>query len=371
MALRILIASNCEPVASFGAGQLAARFGESLGESGAEITHWYPQLDAGLKWWQHLPWSKKNLNEFVEKNGPFDVIDCPAEFITSFKNHRGLVVARSIQPVLHYIVAQLCGSWQEVVEDFGKLRRLAVSCAYSAQVGSSYLEGIHRADRILCLGTIEYDWMHRNFKHLRSKLFKHCLGPSASEQSQLAALRYLPRDTTKRVLWIGRWCPQKGTRLLEHILASLFRADAKATATIAGFVSMEYLELNDELRKNERIKFVPTFTRAELMELLAAHNIGLLTSRAEGWGLVLNEMLEAGLTVYSTEAGGFIDLKPFFPNQLKKLTAASIPFVREEPEDNLQEYYGQFSWASVGRAYMDMLGTGFPAKRSNDKTVGE
>jgi glycosyltransferase involved in cell wall biosynthesis len=85
--------------------------------------------------------------------------------------------------------------------------------------------------------------------------------------------------------------------------------------------------------------------------LLAAHDIGLLSSRVEGWGLVLNEMLEAGMIVYSTQVGGYSDLGPHFPRQLRAFPPPTSEPISLEVDvlDNL--YIERFSWPSIARSY--------------------
>lgn len=98
---------------------------------------------------------------------------------------------------------------------------------------------------------------------------------------------------------------------------------------------------------------VPSFDRNQLCRLLSTHDVGLFTSRVEGWGLVLNEMLESGMTVFATNSGGVPDLKPFFKEALSpfppksNFVLADLAFCSE-----MERYYNMFSWEAIAEEYM-------------------
>jgi glycosyltransferase involved in cell wall biosynthesis len=99
---------------------------------------------------------------------------------------------------------------------------------------------------------------------------------------------------------------------------------------------------------------VPGFDRSELAALLRQHQAGLSTSRAEGWGLALQEMLEAGLTVYATPEGAVRDIQPFVPGQLLPFPPASSTCAA--PCGAMPaSYYEQFSWRAIARDYERIL----------------
>ena len=80
-----------------------------------------------------------------------------------------------------------------------------------------------------------------------------------------------------------------------------------------------------------------------------------MTSRVEGWGLVLNEMLESGLPVYSVNAGGYADLKEYWPGQLQSFPPERIQ--ANTSTDPLPEYFDLFSWKRIVSKYMrDLFG---------------
>jgi hypothetical protein len=95
--------------------------------------------------------------------------------------------------------------------------------------------------------------------------------------------------------------------------------------TIAGCGVPGEQAVRRELGADPRVVVRPHFDRAQIGGLLAEHDRGLSTSRAEGWGLNVQEMLEAGMTVHATPEGAFIDLAPFFPETLRPFPPAPAP----------------------------------------------
>jgi hypothetical protein len=122
------------------------------------------------------------------------------------------------------------------------------------------------------------------------------------------------------------------------------------TFTLAGCGPGAERDLPAHLLREGRVRLVPSFPRSDLPALLAAHDAGLFTSEVEGWGLSLNEMLEAGLTVYATPAGGVADLRPFWGGRLQPFPPPARP-VESLPEPDLGAYLSFFSWPEIARRY--------------------
>jgi hypothetical protein len=122
--------------------------------------------------------------------------------------------------------------------------------------------------------------------------------------------------------------------------------------TIAGCGSQATRDCPADLLAGGQLRLVPSFPRADLPGLLAGHDAGLFTSVVEGWGLSLNEMLESGMTVFATLAGGVADLGPFFPMSLRPFPPP-FDFVPAPPSEDLEEsgYYRECSWAGIAARY--------------------
>jgi hypothetical protein len=61
-------------------------------------------------------------------------------------------------------------------------------------------------------------------------------------------------------------------------------------------------------------------------------------------------MLEGGLTVYATPAGGVTDLQPFWGGRLQSFPPPARP-VENLPEPDLNAYLSFFSWPDIARRY--------------------
>jgi glycosyltransferase involved in cell wall biosynthesis len=212
------------------------------------------------------------------------------------------------------------------------------------------------------MGSLELAWMRRKFPAWTSRLGVYDCATPAAEQAvfaRVAAVRRqraaeAPRQGT-RFLWIGRWAAHKGIDRLLDFLARRLPAEPEDTVTLAGCGEAAARDIPPPWIAAGRVRIVPSYTRSELPELLAAHEAGLFTSHVEGWGLSLNEMLESGLPVYATEAGGVADLRPFFPGRLLPFppSGARPAALAEDPES--RGYFRRFSWSAIARAYEEQV----------------
>jgi glycosyltransferase involved in cell wall biosynthesis len=113
-----------------------------------------------------------------------------------------------------------------------------------------------------------------------------------------------------------------------------------------------------ELMRSGQLRVIENFQRAELTSILAEHDVGLFTSWVEGWGLCLNEMLESGMPVYATCAGGVVDLKPYFVGALRPFPPPTDADIDTRiPAADWKQYYGAFSWSRVARQYVRIIST--------------
>ncbi|MGQ0507680.1 MAG: glycosyltransferase family 4 protein [Myxococcaceae bacterium] len=347
--MRILVATYAPLTPETGAGQVALNLGEGLRAQGHDVEVWSTAPTPPGKWWEGLLYMRRALarkvSEGLQGSGraqsrggapssghAFDLIDAPAPLITAAVRRAGRrVIARSVQPDLLYAFSSMTA------------RPTASQLAYSSSLSAMALEGWHRADRLACLGSLELAWMKRHIPWIGRKAFFYMHGLSAPDSE---AIRSVRESRTRsggrgvRYLWMGRWVRQKGTERLTAFLQERLRPED--TVTLAG--------CGEVLGLSARWTVRPQFHRAELPALLAAHDVGLFTSTVEGWGLSLNEMLESGLTVYATEAGGVADLRPYFPQQLRSFPPP-IPVILSERLDDLTAYDDSFNWNAIAREY--------------------
>jgi glycosyltransferase involved in cell wall biosynthesis len=347
--MRILLVSHSPLKAELGASQLVLNLASALAARGHDALAWSPEPLPGARWW---PWrrQRQSIERFAAEHGPFDVIDTPAITAGRKLSREGRLLVRSIQPELRYL-------WQEVRSDLRRLPRSILHLAIAGPRAASILAGWQSARVILCMGSLEREWMSRRFPGWRSKLRSYVCAPSPDERPALLEVRHRrssPGGSGLRFLWIGRWAAHKGTARLVRWIAERAAAAPHDTFTLAGCGPAAEKDLRPEWLRSGRVRLVPSFPRADLPALLAAHDAGVFTSIVEGWGLTLNEMLESGLPVFATEAGAVDDLRSFFPASLRPFPppVAIDPIGPALLEDlEASGYLQRFSWPEIARRY--------------------
>ncbi|HSS50870.1 MAG TPA: glycosyltransferase family 4 protein [Thermoanaerobaculia bacterium] len=356
--MRVLLVSHPPLTAELGAPQIVLSLATALRARGHDALAWSPEpLPSGAGgrtlWKRQL----EALESFAAEQGPFDVIDTPA--ITAGRNleRQGSLVVRSIQPELLYL-------WQDIRGELGRrlppTPRSVAHALIAAPRAAAILTGWRRARLILCMGSIELSWMVRRFPRWRPKLGSYVCAPSPAERPALAEVRRRrparPEGEGLRFLWIGRWAAHKGTGRLVRWIAERVAAAPGDTFTLAGCGPAAERDLRPEWLRTGKVRLVPFFPRTELPLLLASHDAGLFTSTVEGWGLTLNEMLESGMPVFATQAGGVADLAPFFSQSLRPFP----PPVRIEPwplREDLEAngYFARFDWTAIAGSYEEAV----------------
>jgi glycosyltransferase involved in cell wall biosynthesis len=222
------------------------------------------------------------------------------------------------------------------------------------------VQGWCRADVILCQGTLELQWMNRHFPMWRGKLRSYVTALSGEDQAGLRNVRVKRnwRELKQRILflWIGRWVRHKGNIEFLEFARKWLADRPQDRFTIAGCGSIELPPTHGMLLRSGQVRIVPNYAREELASLLAEHDVGLFTSNVEGWGLVLNEMLESGMTVYATSTGGVSDLRPHFGGLLGRFppTIPEVESVRAAAVD-WDNYYNTFNWQAIARKYVESI----------------
>jgi len=352
--MRVLLVSHPPLAAEIGAGQTALQLAAALRERGHDALAWSPEpLPADTKAWNLWRRQTAAIERFAAHNGPFDVIETPAISASRNVARCGRLVVRSVQPELRYLFVEIRGDLA---------RRPSPRAVANALLGvpraAAILGGWRRARFILCLGQHELAWMRRRFPRWSHKLGVYTSAPTPGERTVLLTVRrnrsgrqLPPAGAGLRFLWMGRWTAQKGVRRLVRFLRKRLGASPQDSFTLAGTGPFAERFLPAEWLRSGRVRLVPSFSRAELPALLAAHDAGLFTSDAEGWGLGLHEMLESGMTVFATEAGAVADLRPFFPTSLRPFPPPRDP-VLSPPEDlEANGYFAAISWPAIASAY--------------------
>lgn len=110
------------------------------------------------------------------------------------------------------------------------------------------------------------------------------------------------RTSCTRFISVGRLAPEKNYTLLIDSFAQITRDNPQAKLTIVGD-GPEKDKLASQIVNyglNDRIFLVGKKSTAEVAALLHQHDVFLLTSNYEGWGMVYVEAFAAGLPVITT-----------------------------------------------------------------------
>jgi glycosyltransferase involved in cell wall biosynthesis len=354
--MRILIVTHSPLSQELGAGQVALNLASSLRKLGNEVILWSASGVSGQpKWWQALQVKRRALDSFLNGQERFDIVDVPAALLTPKLSAWGLTVVRSVQPELHYLVENLLsksGKWWS----FKSIIRRAGLAVYSGYFFAVVMSGWFTSKHILCLGTIEFQWMRRWFPWWCHKTSYYVNCPASDERGSFHAIRLKRKASDavagRKFLWLGRWQPHKGTAGLVRFINERIASVPEDVFTIAGCGPLAESDFTREQLSSGQIKIIPTFDRRQLYEILSSHDVGLFTSRVEGWGLGICEMLESGMTVFATDVGGVPDLKRYFPRTLRKFPPPLTFAIELEAEEILEEYFSAFNWDSIAVDYI-------------------
>ena len=349
--MRLLLVSHVPLLAELGAAQVTLNLAEALRRRGHTVEAWSPGPLDGARWWELWRCQRRAIEEHLERAGPFDVVDLPAVSISRRIAASARTVARSLQPDLRY-------RWSTLRSEalrWPPSPRFPFHVAYDLTFAGATIGGWHRADRVLALGVLEERWLRRRFPWLAAKIRTYGCAPSGLRRQELSAVRRgrtPPAGAGLRFLWIGRWTAHKGTRRLVRYIARRSKTYPDDRFTIAGTGDEAANGLPAELLEDGTVRWVPRFDRTRLADLLAEHDVGLFTSRVEGWGLTLNEMIESGMPVYATPAGAAVDLADWTRRCLFPFPPPDTLSSRTLPAGgDLTAYLQRFTWAGIAERY--------------------
>lgn len=396
--MRLLVISHPPLDPGFGASQIALNLGEALRGRGHDAVVWSPEPLREAHRWDRWRAQRRAIERFAAEAGPWDAIDVPAVSASPRLARMAPLIARSVQPELLYLAAELRAQLRRPATEAA---RALAHLPYTGSFALALRRGWERARLIVCLGAQEHATMLRRFPRWAGKLRRYVTAPAPAERAGFSRVREararhtlhggreptgtglarVPQEPARRApaggfepagagfapvheerapqpagararfLWIGRWAAHKGTDRLVAWMRERAAAFPGDSFTVAGCGPAAARDCPPDLVASGRLRLVPTFRREELPALLAAHDAGLFTSTAEGWGLCLNEMLEAGLPVAATPAGGVADLRPFWGRQLLPFPPpAELPAHGPDPEA-LARYLHHFSWEEIARRY--------------------
>ena len=355
--MRILFVVLSPVRRELGAAQMASNLANALRVLGIDTVVWSPQpVPRELPWWRNHAWIRRRIAEFVEENGPFDFVDLPPVAVTRRLARAGPVIARMVQPDLAYLWAELrYGSRVRRIDVVGR----AASAVYNLYLAILVVLGWVHARRILCLGRWNFERMRRWLPWWHRKLATYVNAVADDERAMLVELRAkrVPQVALEtKFLWIGRWVAHKGPDHLLEFIQRDIGSESGDRVTIAGCGEEAEEYLPADLLNAGKLRVVPSFDRRGLIDLLARHDAGLFTSRVEGWGLTLQEMLESGIPVYATHAGAAADLKDEFPHLIRPFPPPRTGRVAEPDAAALSpSYVARYSWTAIAKAYLRIV----------------
>lgn len=351
--LRILLVSSAPLRLERGAGQTATGLAGALSARGHDIEAWWPGKgvrgrDPALF---HGAVRRVVASRLHEREAP-EILDVPALWLPEGDRPRSYSLVRSIQPELLYLDSERAQARPPSL-----VHRVYWSLSWRL-LRNAIVAGWKRADRILCLGSVEREWMATHFPTLAPRLAVYSIAPPEGEREVfrvIAKQRPCRLGRSVRWLWIGRWAAHKGPSRLVDLIRRRMKA-TEDSFTIAGCGPIPEGAIEDAWVRGGRVRVVEVFSRGELPALLASHDAGLMTSDVEGWGISLQEMLESGMPVWATRTGAVPDLEPHFSRLL-------FPF--PPPDGGLEGielgtgsgigYATEFSWDHIAERYETMV----------------
>ncbi|WP_448562181.1 glycosyltransferase family 4 protein [Trichothermofontia sp.] len=364
--LRILIATHAPLFPEYGAAQMAINLAQAFEDLGHQVILWSPcPIPKTIRSRNTILYMQESFQDYlIKEQSNFDIIDCPPFMLSKlFKknvtDNGALIVCRSVQPDLLYSLSSISVDMMEF--SWKDLIKLPFSCLIIGLQSADFIHGWSMADRIYCLGTHELKWMQKWFPFWREKLFFYYNALSSKEQENLKYLRenrpkwQFKENQSIKFLWIGRWVHHKGITKLRHFIHDWLIVRPQDIFTIAGCGDFRRSKVLLKFNESDHINIIPYFSRSELFDLLVNHDIGLFTSRVEGWGLSLNEMLESGMPVFATTAGGVEDLRSMLGGRLKSFppTLEALSNIQISPWPD--EYYKHFTWKIIAEQYLKDL----------------
>jgi glycosyltransferase involved in cell wall biosynthesis len=355
--MRILIVCPYPMQPELGAVQVHLNLAEGLRALGHDVTVWspYPLRETHLM--AVVLKTRARLDELLRSGEKFDVIDCaPVHSRGRFTRYDATWVARSVQPDILYLMEDLRGRAGSFPRN---LLRTGALATWSALVTALVYRGWSVSDVVMCFGSMERTWIGDRFPWLRPKLRSYDGALADDERVDLVRVRRARRPPIPservRYLWIGRWTEHKGTGQLVAFLRERVARRYNEQFTIAGCGHQGERALA-QLIGSGAVRVVPSFTRAELPNLLAVHDAGLFTSRVEGWGLVLNEMVESGLPVYATSAGGVHDIRSVLGSFIADFPPPPGAQLPSPPADEaIARYDARFRWLAIAARYVESI----------------
>ncbi|MFB2877854.1 glycosyltransferase family 4 protein [Floridanema aerugineum] len=257
---------------------------------------------------------------FVQANAHrFDIIDAHQGNLPFTKQElgiKGLLVARSVGLYAFYDeFSQL-----EKIKWPPKKKRTQIkywfNSWYSKRKNYEYLRSLQTCDLINVPNCDELAYI-RDVLHLRNKCFAFPFGLSEPRQKAFsqAVQPATVRLANKQVVFIGTWCPRKGSREWGEIIQRLKAKVPDVRFLFLGTAFSAQTVLADlNLPADNSIEILPQFDSEELPKLLSGATVGAFPSYIEGFGFAVLEKLACGIPTVAYDVPGPREMLHHFDN---------------------------------------------------------
>lgn len=174
-------------------------------------------------------------------------------------------------------------------------------------------ETLNRADRIICLCRSTYQLLITAYQIKPSKLF---LIPNGLDDQKSASYpeigttlrrQFFIRPDEKIILYVGRWSRLKGSQELLSAFRKVVQQIPECRLLIAGG-EKDFMNKAESIEPWTHITYTGPVSRALVHQFYEIADLGVLPSFSEQCSFVAIEMMQHGLPIVGTDAGGLCEM---------------------------------------------------------------
>lgn len=236
-------------------------------------------------------------------------------------------------------------------------RRISVSLTLLSQVKYS----LGHCQQVMCLNSQDEDFF-RNKSHISAAKLSRI---QHGVESHFFQSKQIVLDILPRLLFVGNWLDNKGRIVIPKVFKQLSKLYPGLQMSLLGTGLPVNAVLDSfDLALQPAITVLPRVNDHELYAAYAEHDIMLLPSFFESWGLVLLEAAAAQVAIVSSTAGGpselFRDGENAFLVPALDIEAITVaiskliadPQLRLQLGSKAQERARQFTWSAAAQSHL-------------------